>query len=60
MVSCSYLHPIGSVAGKVGDDGGGWGDRVRGDDERVGGGTLALLGEGAQGDALLGERGCKW
>ena len=49
------LDVVGAQAGHVGDQGLGGRGRVRRHDQRVGGGALALLGEGPQHDVVLGE-----
>ena len=53
---CSHQQFIVSVTRDVGDDWRGRGGGVGGDHEGVGGGTLALLGEGSKDDAVLGVR----
>ena len=48
---------VGVLARDVGDGGGAGRQRVGRDDESVRGGTLALLGERADRDVVLGEGG---
>lgn len=59
MPRTPYLYFVRAVACDVGDDGRPRWRCVGGDNEGVGGWTLALLSEGSKDDAVFSEGTCK-